>query len=509
MKKIYLIIFLFITLLSSCASILNGKYQKVEILSNSKSLVVTEKDTINSIGDKKYKLRRDMEGAQVITKKDGYLDTYSGVLQVKRSKLYILSWIPFGYFIVTPFFDFGVKAFNYPKTYSVNNYQNTKEIPQKDIEEKFISINSVKIEIAAEDLSYTTQKHKKYIVNKKIKTKKIISSDEDIKIDNTIFDKQLNEILKEKGYIDTTNKVLKSSFTNKVYLNLVINSLEINEVYYRQSTNSFCYVNLNSTWEILDYYKQPIYSVTYETQSGEFVNNGGDKELRSFKNALEVGLSNLFHDKEFNKHFTDKSVLNAELNFETISLSTPTKKVTSLSESIKASVTISNKKGHGSGFFISNEGHIVTNYHVIIDTNDTKVVLNDGKEYDFEIIRTNKTNDLALIKINIKNEFAYELQKSEVELGLEIYAVGTPTGQDLQQSISKGIVSGLRNKGGGAKLIQTDASINGGNSGGAIILKNGKVVGVVSSKLVGIGIEGVAFGIPASEVFNALKLNFK
>lgn len=427
-----------------------------------------------------------------------------------------MSWIPFGVTIFAPFYDLGAKSFNYPKVHNTKN--ETKEIPNKKEEEKFISINSVKMEISKEDFIFLTQFFKHYLIREPLKTNRILNEDEEIKIDNTVFDRQLNKILVNRGYIDTTGRVLKNSFSNKVYLNLVVNSLSINQVLGKfhinvvYPNNSFVYVNLNCTWEILDYYKQPIYSVDYETKSGEFVynrTNGEESELKAFGNALEIGLSNLFQEDEFLKNFRDKSEANKELVYKNLSISTPTKKVNNLSESIKASVTIKNKKGHGSGFFISNDGYIITNYHVVIDTNNAKVVLNNGKEFDFEIVRTNKTNDLALIKIKHKNEFAYELQKEQVELGIEIYAVGTPTGQDLSQSISKGIVSGLRNKGGGAKLIQTDASINGGNSGGAIILKNGTVVGVVSSKLVGKGIEGVAFGITSSGVYDALKIEFK
>lgn len=87
--------------------------------------------------------------------------------------------------------------------------------------------------------------------------------------------------------------------------------------------------------------------------------------------------------------------------------------------------------------------------------------------------------------------------------------MGTPTAEDLSQTISKGIISGIRKTDGDKKLIQTDASINAGNSGGAIIDKDGLVIGVVSSKLKGFGIEGVAFGIPSYEIFERLKINIK
>ncbi len=133
--------------------------------------------------------------------------------------------------------------------------------------------------------------------------------------------------------------------------------------------------------------------------------------------------------------------------------------------------------------------------------------MNNNKEYDFDIISFNKEHDLALIKIKASNLLPFKIQKSkDIEVASEIYAVGTPASKNLAQTVSKGIISGVRDVD-DSKLIQIDASVNSGNSGGAIIDKQGIVIGVVMSKLMGVGVEGVAFGIPAYEIFDQLNID--
>ena len=87
-----------------------------------------------------------------------------------------------------------------------------------------------------------------------------------------------------------------------------------------------------------------------------------------------------------------------------------------------------------------------------------------------------------------------------------MYAIGTPADQELGQTVTKGIVSGERQVE-GRSFIQTDVSINPGNSGGALIDKTGMLLGVVNAKIVGRGIEGIGFAIPASRMLEVLKLD--
>ena len=94
-------------------------------------------------------------------------------------------------------------------------------------------------------------------------------------------------------------------------------------------------------------------------------------------------------------------------------------------------------------------------------------------------------------------------------IGKEIYVIGTPSAEDLSQTLSKGIISSIRKQPGSTKLIQTDASVSAGDSGGSMIDKEGNLIGIVNSKVVGLGIEGIAFAIPAPEIYKGLSIQIK
>jgi S1-C subfamily serine protease len=177
-----------------------------------------------------------------------------------------------------------------------------------------------------------------------------------------------------------------------------------------------------------------------------------------------------------------------------------------------ASVIIKRKdKGHGSGFAVSNDGYIITNFHVIAGkikdkTEKMSVILANGEEFPAEIVSYNRSKDLALLKINHNFEKAFLLKTTkEFKTMQEVYTIGTPKSIELGQSISMGIISSER-KNNNNSLLQLGMSLNSGNSGGPVFAKSGVLVGVVRSKLIGSNTEGVAFAIPANEVIEALNI---
>ena len=133
----------------------------------------------------------------------------------------------------------------------------------------------------------------------------------------------------------------------------------------------------------------------------------------------------------------------------------------------------------GSGVIISSDGYIVTNNHVVDGADELTVTLNDNKEYSARIIGADKTTDLALIKIDGKNLPAIKVTNSDnVKVGEWVLAVGNPLG--LNNTVTAGIVSAkARTMGEGvSSMIQTDAAINQGNSGGALVNTNGDLIGI-------------------------------
>ena len=166
----------------------------------------------------------------------------------------------------------------------------------------------------------------------------------------------------------------------------------------------------------------------------------------------------------------------------------------------------------GSGIIISEDGYILTNNHIVNSSSTsyyyelgkankvTVTLYNDSTKYDATIVGTDSQTDLAVIKIEKNGLKAAELGDSDaVQVGEFAMAIGNPLG--LTDSVTAGIVSAVNREvsdqdGNSYVAIQTDASINSGNSGGALVNSKGQVIGVNTLKLSGTGVEGVGFAIP-------------
>ncbi len=169
----------------------------------------------------------------------------------------------------------------------------------------------------------------------------------------------------------------------------------------------------------------------------------------------------------------------------------------------------------GTGVVITEDGYIVTNAHVIYDSeygvglaDSISVLLNGEDNYDAEVIGYDTDCDLAVLKIKAKGLTAAEFGDSdELKLGESVIAIGNPLGFELMDTVTSGIVSGINRQisinDKSMTLLQTDAAINSGNSGGPLINKYGQVIGINSSKMSAsyseTSIEGIGFAIPSNE----------
>ncbi len=170
------------------------------------------------------------------------------------------------------------------------------------------------------------------------------------------------------------------------------------------------------------------------------------------------------------------------------------------------------KVGAGTGFFVSKDGLIVTNKHVVSDDNaQYSVVTNDGKSYEAKVLSKDPVNDIAIIKIDINNAPFLEFSdSSKVELGQHVIAIGNSLGQ-YQNTVTTGIISGIGRSitaGGAGELeqldgvIQTDAAINSGNSGGPLLDLSGHVIGInTAADRQG---QSIGFALPSNDVKAAL-----
>jgi len=181
----------------------------------------------------------------------------------------------------------------------------------------------------------------------------------------------------------------------------------------------------------------------------------------------------------------------------------------------------SNATASGSGIIISSDGYILTNNHVVDSASSSsyyklseatsiKVKLyNDDTTYDAKIVGKDSKTDLAVIKIDAKDLIAAEFADSDaVKVGEFTMAVGNPLG--LESSITCGVVSAINREvsdqeGNSYTCIQTDAAINSGNSGGALVNSEGKVIGINTLKLSGTSIEGMGFAIPINSTIDVTK----
>jgi S1-C subfamily serine protease len=140
-----------------------------------------------------------------------------------------------------------------------------------------------------------------------------------------------------------------------------------------------------------------------------------------------------------------------------------------------AVVTIKLDGGHGSGYFISRDGYLLTNQHVVTDNKFVTVKLTTGRQLPGEVLRSNAARDIALVKVNESNMTALPLLLNPPEVASEVYAVGTPIYESLSTTITKGIISAYRTEN-DLTFIQSDVSTRGGNSGGPIVDRFGNVI---------------------------------
>jgi SpoVK/Ycf46/Vps4 family AAA+-type ATPase len=184
--------------------------------------------------------------------------------------------------------------------------------------------------------------------------------------------------------------------------------------------------------------------------------------------------------------------------------------VTPLSEGTSALqaavVTIKIDGAYGSGFFISRDGYLLTNHHVVEDNKFVTIKLTTGRQMPGEVLRSHKARDVALVKVNESALEALPLQLEPPDVAAEVYAVGTPVSETYSTTISKGIVSAYRTVD-DLKLIQSDAAIHGGSSGGAMVDRFGNVVAIsvsgISSSAQKLG-TSINFFIPIADALKFL-----
>jgi S1-C subfamily serine protease len=170
-----------------------------------------------------------------------------------------------------------------------------------------------------------------------------------------------------------------------------------------------------------------------------------------------------------------------------------------------AVVTINNGKGTGSGFFVSPDGYLITNQHVVGDVTFVKVKIATGRELVGEVLKSDAKRDVALIKTEPIGAATLGIRTTEANVGDEVYVIGSPLGERFSGTLTRGILSGYRTLN-EQRFLQSDAAILPGNSGGPLLDASGKVVGITKA---GTFVGNLNLFIPIGEAITALSLEVK
>ena len=335
----------------------------------------------------------------------------------------------------------------------------------------------------------------------------ISASEESIDIEYSNLDEPLNALLQEQGF----QPILEEGMFHRgeaIQLSGQLTAVEEHRV------QNIVRYEIQTEWWIYNAFGLKTDTAKVTTESNwtlyNFSNPSFDREL--IAEATNRALFDALESPAFSSKLNRIEDLEAEWtkSWDALVIDTPREPAGKVSAAVPSVVTVAASDGHGSGCIISSDGYIVTNYHVIADGSlDYSIHFHDGSVLPATVVRYHPLHDLALLKVDATDLIPFHVQTNgAIDVGEEAYALGTPYDIDLGASVTKGIISGKR-KDGNRTLIQTDVSISPGNSGGALIDANGTLIGVVNEKVLGMGVEGIGFAIPAAVLSEALMLEFK
>lgn len=172
-------------------------------------------------------------------------------------------------------------------------------------------------------------------------------------------------------------------------------------------------------------------------------------------------------------------------------------------------VTIIAGNKSGSGVIVSESGLVLTCFHNVAGYGNPEIILSNNIKLKAKLLRSVTDFDIALLQIEGATAVPLPTGKSsEVSIGDEVWAIGTPGFTELGQTVTKGIISGERTID-DRQYLQTDASVSPGNSGGPLINTKGEVIGIVNAKVIAKGMEGIGFSIPISVALEKLNIDVK
>ncbi|HLP10842.1 MAG TPA: S1C family serine protease [Flavobacteriales bacterium] len=332
-----------------------------------------------------------------------------------------------------------------------------------------------------------------------------------------LFSAELYDYFVPTGYVDTNHYFVRKGAS---CLQVEAELTHIHYEYFGSSAKrdpEQVRMALRIKWNVKDSYDNKIFEIyTVDTSDYHSAIEFNDQDLlfkNLWKDALALGTYSFLINKEFYTK-ADEFKKAEEAYYSALApmvfpkVDDTLRQLRNFDESV---VTIKGSKGHGTGFIVSKSGYLVTNYHVVAQNDSLTAIFNNGDKLDVTIERYSKDYDLALLKLD-SNNFVLRpvsiLARDDFKAGENVYAMGTPYDVRLDHTLTNGIISAYRTWD-NVKVIQTDVGINPGNSGGPLLNDKGRVLGIVSAKLMGYTVEGIGFAIPALYLQEALKIDFK
>jgi len=337
-----------------------------------------------------------------------------------------------------------------------------------------------------------------------------------ISIDSDEFTDAFKEELEKFAFktVGDTNALFEdpSTWKSEILIAGLVKELKANICYPMAGFGNFSSSKgeafLKVDWQIyskLD--RSVVHSVTTEGSAKNDDAIGGGNTV-AVLNAFAQASRNLLADSKFREIVSRGGATIKETSYKSgdsivISITSSKPLGGSPDEWASGVVTVFAGRGHGSGFVIS-DNLILTNHHVVGESNSVAVKFSNGLQVVGKVIASNSGRDVAIVKVDATLPKHFRLSRSVPVVGTNVYAIGSPLEEKFHSTVTHGIISGVReeNK---KMLIQSDVNIRPGNSGGPLVDENGAVVGIAVSGLVINSVsQGINFFIPIDDALKSL-----
>jgi S1-C subfamily serine protease len=497
-----------------------NKNQNVNIQSEEENSTIFIENKELDLNKTKIITLKKTGAKQVIVRTTGFKDEYIALVLTRTNPwIYPLAIIDFFPYIYT-FGTFSKTVINEPKTSLYNeSYSFVSNTPFKyrTNTEKYLNIQGIYFNVLnpEKDLSIKNIQYEENI-EKKIESNSFVelnnkSNENKPNLSSLLFDEfntpiiekklsfDINRTIEKTKYKDTLKRAYQD-FNNSLFLSANITSInEYNIISKRaKQSNRYKKYKVNVLWKCYNVYNELLDTINITSISGDFV-TATDKS-KIYSDILEQNFCQLQHDSTFSILIQKENL--TIVKKDSIIIKAPHNIVGNLVDAKSATFIIkgtSNK--HSTGFAISNDGYILTNYQVIAGNNinkqeDINVIFDSGKEMSAKIVRSNKSKDIVLLKIDTSINKAFLINSKKGYQNLtEVYTIGASQQIELGQTISNGLILNeeynyIQN------IIQLNINLYSGSIGAPVFEKNGNLHGIVQRKFYEPILADISFALP-------------